>query len=111
MTNLNEMSYKEIQQMATELGIEKVVGVKKADLIAQIEAAQATAQPEEAPAVEEKKETLGAKIYRNIQTKHPDWSAKKCYAVTGNILRSKNTKAVEAAAADGTVMEPEVAES
>lgn len=109
MANLNEMKYGELQTLATSLGIEKVVGVKKTDLIAQIEAAQAAQPAEEAP-VEEKKNTLGSRIFANVAAKHPDWSAKKCYAVTGNILKSRNKKAIDAAATDGTVMEPAVEE-
>lgn len=93
MANLTEMSYAEIKTMATSLGIEKVNGVKKVDLIAQIEAAQSAEPVEKTPA-----QAYASKIYNTVAAQHPDWDRKRVYATVGSILKNNNKKRAEAEA-------------
>lgn len=95
---MTELTYKEIQAKATELGIKKVVGIKKDELIAQIQEIEAAKAAAAEPEKKSGKGNLASQIYHNLAQKHPDWSSKRVYAVTHSILANKNKKVAEAVA-------------
>lgn len=84
MKNLENMDYRELQAAAKELGIKKVVGVKKDELVKQINEAKTAA------AKTAVKRSLGSIIYANMAKAHPDWDNRRVYAATKGELAKRS---------------------
>lgn len=84
MKNLENMDYREIQAAAKEMGIKKVVGIKRDELVKQINEAKAAA------AKTAVKKSLGSIIYNNIANVHPDWDNRRIYAATKVVLAKRS---------------------